>query len=186
VEVHEVREGRRPKVDANIVTAPNGESVLLVPGFPDKPLLPAVMVDNGGNPIGAVSQGNGTSAVLAVQLGAPVQLLYSEPPVTRTSDGNAGGLTSNPETQAMTGLFLGVNVTGVTTPGTLIVSLQQQDANGIWQTIGVTNGITAVGAACLSVGGSFTSPAMLNGGPYRIAWTLGGGTFTFQLSLQGR
>lgn len=172
-------------MDSNLTATPTG-TVYDVPGFPTKPLLPAVMVDRGGNPIGSVDQGNGTAAVLATQIGGPVSTLYSENPATRTADGNAGGLTSTPATQAMMGLFLGVNVTTVNTAGTLVVSLQQQDANLAWQTIASTPGITAVGTANLSVGSGQNVSAMLNGGPYRLAWTLGGGSFTFQLSLQGR
>ena len=173
-------------MSANIVATQNGSALYVVPGFSEKPMIPAVMVDGAGHPIGSVDRNDGTAAVMAVQLGAPVQLLYSEAATTRTADGNVGSLTSTPSTQAITGLFLAVNMTTVNTPGDLIVTLEQQDGNGAWQPIGSTTGLTAVGKASLSVGSGFSVPAMLNGGPYRISWTLGGGSFTFQLSLQGR
>ena len=151
----------------------------------DLELLPAVMTDRAGNLIGSVDQGDGTSAVLATQIGAPVETVYSEAAQVRTASGYIDQLKSGPQVAGMQGMFLGVNVTAAS--GTLTVSLQQQDANLQWHTIASTAQISAVGTFNVSAGVSTANPAMLNGGPYRLAWTIGsGGSFTFQMSLQGR
>lgn len=186
--VHQVCEGGAEALTAssNIAMTTAG-AVYSVPGS-DLKLLPAVMTDGGGQVIGSSDLGDGTSAVLAMQVGPQVGTLYHEQPTARTASGNAGGLTSNPATAAMQGLFLGVNVTAVSgTSPSLTVSIQQQDANGVWQTIASTPALSAVGTAGVSAGVGTSNPAMLNGGPYQLAWTISsGGSFTFQMSLQGR
>lgn len=148
-------------------------------------LLPAVMTDGEANLIGSVDQGNGFSAVLATQIGGPVSPVYSEQPTARAASGNSGGLTSNPIIEGMQGLFLGVNVTALS-GSSLVVSLQQLDANGVWQTIASTATITATGTANTSAGAGTANPTMLNGGPYRLAWAITGPSVTFQMALQGR
>lgn len=162
-------------------------AVYSVPGSSLR-LLPAVMTDGGGQIIGSSDLGNGTSAVLAMQVGPLVDSIYREQPTARTASGNGGGLTSNPSIASMQGLFLGVNITAVSgTSPSLVVSIQQQDANGVWQTIASTPALSAVGTAQASVGVGTSNPVMLNGGPYQIAWQISAGaSFTFQTSLQGR
>lgn len=162
----------------------------LVPGQTDGlRLLPAVMIDGNGNVIGSIDQNNGFAAILATEIGGPVAEVYKEPPTQRTSSGNTGGLPLNPQVAGVLGMFLGINVTAVSgTSPVMTVSLEQQDANGIWQIVATTGQITAVGALNLSVGSCTQNSAMLNGGPYRVSWIIAGTTpsFTFQLSLQGR
>lgn len=154
----------------------------------DLQLLPAVMTDGSGNLIGSVDQGNGTAAVLATQIGGPVVTVYSEAATARTASGYVDSLKSGPQVSGIQEAFLGVNVTAVTgTSPTLTVSLEAQDANGQWQTVASTPQITQAGTVALSAGTGTQNPTMLNGGPYRLAWTLSAGaSFTFQMSLQGR
>jgi hypothetical protein len=163
----------------------------LVPGQTDGlRVLPAVMIDGAGNVIASVDQGNATAAILATEIGGPVQNLYNEAPVQRVADGNTGGLTQNPQVAGCLALFLGVNVTGGTAGTTLTAYIDQMDANGVWQTIATAPEVSGLGASNMSVGVGGQSAAMLNGGPYRIGWHLGGTattpSATFQLSLQGR
>ena len=176
-------------MNGQIVMTQQG-AVYIVPGAGDIRLLPAVMTDGNGNIIGSVDQNNGTAAVLATEIGGPVVTLYQEPPTARTADGNTGGLPFNPQVTGMLALFLGVNVTDGTPGTTLTAYIEQQDANGIWQTIATAPTISSVGASNMSVGMGGTSSAMLNGGPYRVGWHLGGTatqpSATFQISLQGR
>ena len=172
----------------NLAMTPSGP-IYSVPGTSGLKVPAAIMTDGSGNVMGSVDQNNGFAAILATEIGGPVQTLHSEPPTTRTASGDTGGLTSNPQISGMLALFLGVNVTGGVSGTTLTAHIQQQDANGIWQTIATAPTITGVGAANMSVGVGGQAPAMLNGGPYRVAWDLGGvasPSATFQLSLQGR
>lgn len=144
-----------------------------------------------GTPTGGVLtvQGvaGGTSLPTAA-VGLAAATLYSEAAVSRTATGTG---TTQTWPATVTQAFIGVTVatlTGGTSP-TLVVSLQQQDANTIWQTIAQSSTITAVGAASFSVGPGLTNGQMLTaGGSYRFTWTVTGGpaTLTFQISGQGR
>lgn len=146
-------------------------------------------VDGSGNIIGGASSPSsvtitGTPTVVA-SAPAPVAL-YSEATTSRTTNNTTATQTwTNDVSQAI----VGVNVTAFSGGTNVVVSLQQQDANGVWQTLASSSAITAVGAATFSVGpGMQTGAVLIAGGSYRLAWTLTG-TFTtlsFQLSVQGR
>lgn len=137
-------------------------------------------VDANGNVIGVA----GTPTV-TVAAPAPVAL-YSEATTSRTSNNTTSPQTwTNDVSQAI----VGVNVTGFSGGTNVVVSLQQQDANGVWQTLASSATITAVGTASFSVGpGMQTGAVLIAGGSYRLAWTLTGvfTTLSFQLSVQGR
>lgn len=137
-------------------------------------------VDANGNVIGV----SGTPTVYTVS--QPPAALYSEATTSRTTNSTTATQTwTNNVSQAI----VGVNITGFAGGTNLVVSLQQQDANGVWQTIASSATITAVGAATFSVGpGMQTGALLISGGSYRLAWTLTGTftTLTFQLSVQGR
>lgn len=87
-------------------------------------------------------------------------------------------------------LFMSVVVTAFTGGTNLVYSLQQQDSNGNWATVGSTATITATGTYSFSVGPGMTNGNMLvpGAGQYRIAWTVTG-TFTAvtsQIGITGR
>lgn len=86
--------------------------------------------------------------------------------------------------------FVSINVTAFTGGTNVIYSLQQQDANGNWVTVGSTAAITAVGTYAFSVGPGMTNGNLLvsGSGQYRVAWTVTG-TFTgltSQIGITGR
>ncbi|HEV2347595.1 MAG TPA: hypothetical protein VGS97_26120 [Actinocrinis sp.] len=112
--------------------------------------------------------------------------LYTEAPASRTTSGNTATLTWPAN---VTEAFVGVNVTGFAGGTNVVISLQQQDANGIFQTIASTAALTAVGTAVLAVGPGQTNGVLLrSGGAYRLAWTVTGTftTLTFQLGVSAR
>lgn len=155
--------------------------------MPNNPVF--TPVDASGNVIGSVGSPStvtisGTPTVVT-SAPAPVAL-YSEATTSRTTNSTTATQTwTNDVSQAI----VGVNVTAFTGGTNVVVSLQQQDANGVWQTLASSAAITAVGTATISVGpGMQTGAVLIAGGSYRLAWTLTG-TFTalsFQLSVQGR
>ncbi len=146
-------------------------------------------VDSQGNVIGAagtpssVTVSNSPTVFIVVQ---PPVALYSEAVQSRTANGATAAQTWSNNVSAA---FVGVNVTAFVGGTNVVVSLQQQDANGVWQTLASTATITATGTAAFSVGqGMATGAVLVSGGSYRLVWTLTG-TFTtlsFQLSVQGR
>lgn len=146
-------------------------------------------VDASGNVIGA--GGNPSSVSIS---GTPTVYTVSQPPATLFSEAvqsrTTSGTTSNQTwTNNVSQAIIGVNVTGFAGGTNVVVSVQQQDANGAWQTIGSSAALTATGTANFSVGPGTTNGAVLiSGGTYRLAWTLTGTftTLTFQLSVQGR
>lgn len=114
----------------------------------------------------------------------PAFSLYSEAATARTATGNSA-------TQSIPGhireAFVGVNVTAVSGTGpTLTVQFQQQDANGIWQTLAATSSITAVSTVALNL--PEASYSFVGGGSYRVRWVIGGTSpsFTFQVGIHGR
>lgn len=145
--------------------------------MPNNPVF--TPVDASGNVLGA----SGSPTYTVPQ---PPVALYSEATTSRTTN---GAISNQTWTNNVSQAIVGVNVTVFTGGTNVVVSLQQQDANGQWQTIGSTQAITAVGSANFSVGPGMTNGAVIvAGGTYRLAWTLTG-TFTalsFQLSVQGR
>ncbi|MBD0743591.1 hypothetical protein [Streptomyces sp. CBMA152] len=154
-------------------------------------------VDGSGNVIGAsgsptsvtvtntaaVNIANSPTVFTVVQ---PPTAQYTEAAQSRTSAGNTATQTW---TSNVSQVIVGVNVTAFTGGTNVVIGLQQQDANGVWQTIGSSSPITAVGAATFSVGaGMATGAVIVSGGSYRLTWTLTGtfSALTFQLSVQGR
>ncbi|MEV8480332.1 hypothetical protein [Streptomyces sp. NPDC051173] len=112
--------------------------------------------------------------------------LYSESVTSRTANGNT---TTQTWTNNVATAIVGINVTAFTGGTNVVVGLQQQDANGIWQTLGSSAAITAATTATFSVGqGMATGAVLVSGGSYRLAWTVTGtfSALTFQLSVQGR
>ena len=146
-------------------------------------------VDASGNIIGA----SGSPSSVAVS-NSPTVFTVPQPPATLFSEAaqsrtTSGTTTSQTWTNNVSQAIIGVNVTGFAGGTNLVVSVQQQDANGQWQTIGSSATLTATGTANFSVGPGTTNGAVLiSGGSYRLAWTLTGSftTLTFQLSVQGR
>jgi hypothetical protein len=114
--------------------------------------------------------------------------LYSEVSTSRTTSGNTANQTW---VSGVSTVFIGVNVTAFTggTSPTLVVSLQQQDTNGVFQTVANSSTITTTGAVNFSVGAGMTNAAMIPaGGTYRFAWTVTGApaTLSFQIGMSGR
>ncbi|GLY55330.1 hypothetical protein [Lentzea sp. NBRC 102530] len=110
--------------------------------------------------------------------------MFTETATARTATGNGTALTL-PDDVAE--LFVGIDITAVsgTTP-TLVVQVQQQDANDVWQTLAATSSLNATGQATLHLpAGSFV---LLGGGQARIRWVIGGTTpsFTFRVGIHGR
>lgn len=146
-------------------------------------------VDANGNVIGV--SGSPSSVTISgtptVTVAAPAPVgLFSEAPQSRTSSGSTSTQTWTNDVSAA---IVGVNVTGFAGGTNVVISLQQQDANGVWQTLASSATITATGTATFSVGpGMGTGTVLIAGGSYRLAWTLTGTftTLTFQLSVQGR
>lgn len=174
--------------NGNIKAGPTGTGLLYVPDNPGVPLMVAVMGDKDGNVIAASDNGNGTSNVIAVEVGIPAVTLYQETLTLRTANGAADTIVSSIRTSQLRSLLLGINVSALSSGAGLTVTLSQQDANQVWQQVIASGPITAAGASSLSVGYSTHNPVMLNGGPYQLAWTLTGTSpqVTFQMSLQGR
>lgn len=113
---------------------------------------------------------------------------YTEAPVSRTTNGNTATLTWPAN---VTEAWVGVNITGFAGGTNVQIFLDQQDANGIFQTIGSTALLTATGAADFGVGPGQTnaSAIMLRaGGAYRLRWVVSGvfTTLTFQLGVTAR
>ncbi len=131
-----------------------------------------------------ISSTVGVSGTVTAQTPATSDI-YTESPTSRTTNGNTATQTwpSN-----VTDAFVGVNVTGFAGGTNVVVSVQQQDANGVWQTIASTSAITAVGTAQLSVGPGTNGVLLRSGGSYRLAWTVTGvfTTLTFQLGVTAR
>jgi hypothetical protein len=98
---------------------------------------------------------------------------------------NAGSFPNN-----ASAFFVSV-VVSVFTGGTNVTySLQQQDANGNWVTVGSTAAITATGTYGFSVGPGMTNGNLLvsGAGQYRVAWTVTGtfSALTSQVGITGR
>lgn len=112
--------------------------------------------------------------------------LYTEAPAARTTNGNTANLVWPAN---VTEAFVGVNITGFAGGTNVVISLQQQDANGIFQTIASTAALTATGTALLAVGPGQSNGVLLrSGGTYRLAWVVTGvfTTLTFQLGVTAR
>lgn len=110
--------------------------------------------------------------------------LYTEAATARTVTGNTATLTLPDE---VVELFVGVNITAVsgTTP-TVTVEVQQQDANGQWQTLAATAALSAAGQTALNLPeGSYS---LAGGGSWRLRWVVTGTTpsLTFQVGVHWR
>lgn len=110
--------------------------------------------------------------------------LYSEEPTARTESGTAAERTWTTNQWA----FVGINVTALKgTKPTLVVHLEQQDANGVWHRIRSSEEVTAVGAYSFGMGpGAANGTVLVSGTKCRLAWTITGTkpVVTFQLGLQ--
>jgi len=144
------------------------------------------ITDSTGTNIVTVDSGGRITANAVAQV---AQNQYTESPVSRTTSGSTAGGSWTANVQQA---FVGVNVTvfsGGTSP-TLTVQLQQQDGNGIYQTIAQSPSINAVGTASFSAGTGMNSGQMIMAGQgqYRLAWVVTGAptTLTFQLALSAR
>lgn len=144
-----------------------------------------VKVTDGTNIVAVDSSGRITANAVA-QI---AQNQYTESTTSRTTSGNTAGGSWTANVQQA---FVGVNVTALTggTSPTLVVQLQQQDANGNFTTIGASQSITAVGEYSFSVGTGMTNGQMIMAGQgqYRLAWVVTGApaTLSFQLGLSAR
>lgn len=144
-----------------------------------------VKVTDGTNTVAVDSGGRITTNAVA----QVAQNQYTEATTSRTTSGNTAGGSWTANVQQA---FVGVNVTAFTggTSPTLVVQLQQQDANGNFQTIGASQSITATGMYAFSVGTGMTSGQMIMAGQgqYRLAWVVTGtpATLSFQLGLSAR
>lgn len=131
-------------------------------------------------------QGASGGSAVSVSLVAPVTL-FSEGTSARTTSGNTSNLTP---TTAPSSMIVAWNITAVTgTTPSMTVSLQQQDANGVFQTLASSAAQTATGTGTLSVGQALANNVMISGNNItRIAWTISGVTpsFTVQFSLIAR
>lgn len=157
---------------------------------PGQPAAQAVAITDGEGNLAAFSGGQLSVAVANspnIFVSAPAASnLYNESTTSRTSNGNTSSQTW---IFNVSQVFVGVNVTVFTGGTNLVVQLQQQDANGVWQTIAATAALTATGAATFSVGTGMTNGAMLvAGGSYRFAWVLTGtfSALSFQIGAHGR
>ena len=112
--------------------------------------------------------------------------LYSEAAQSRTTNGNTANMTW-PSTN--TDAYVAINLTGFAGGTNVQISLDQQDANGIWQSLANSGLLTAVGTKNFTVGQFGGNHAVLRSGqPWRLSWTVTGTftTLTFQLAVTGR
>lgn len=121
----------------------------------------------------------GTSVPVSLASTGPATL-FSESLTARTTSGNSGDLTPTGNPSAMT---LSYNISAVSgVLPTLVVALQQKDANGVYQTLASTGSLAATGTGLLST----TDSVMVFGNnATRVAWTIGGTgpSYTVQFSL---
>lgn len=125
------------------------------------------------------------SGTVTSQVG-PTSDLYTEAPQSRTTNGNTGNMTW-PSTQ--TDAYVAVNITGFAGGTNVTISLDQQDANGIWQSLANSGTLSAVGTKNFTVGQFGGNHAVLRSGqPWRLSWTLTGvfTTLTFQVAVSAR
>jgi|GEM_PF-4267280 len=125
------------------------------------------------------------SGTVTAQTGATTDL-YSEAAQSRLTAGNTGSMTW-PSTN--TDAYVAVNLTGFAGGTNVTISIDQQDANGIWQSLATSGALTAVGTKNFTVGQFGGNHAVLRSGqPWRLSWTVTGTftTLTFQLAVTGR
>lgn len=175
---------------ASIVQGSGHAAVTQPISNPGAPAAQAVAITDGEGNIVPFSGGQlgvavtNSPTVFAVE--QPASNLYSESTTPRTSNGNTANQTW---IFNVSQVFVGVNVTAFTGGTSFIVQLQQQDANGAWQTIAASSAISAIGTSTFSVGTGMTNGAMLvAGGTYRFAWVLTGAfsALSFQIGAHGR
>lgn len=120
----------------------------------------------------------------------PTTVVYTEAAVVngaRLANGNTAGANFPSNVAAV---FVSVSVSVFTGGTNVTYSLQQQDANTNWVTVGSTPAITATGTYAFSVGPGMANGQLLVGsaGQYRVAWVVTG-TFTgltSQIGITGR
>lgn len=130
----------------------------------------------------------GTTTVTGIvtpQMAATTDL-YSEAAQSRLTSGNTASM-NWPTTQ--TDAYVAVNVTAFAGGTNVTISFDQQDANGIWQSVANSGGLTAAGTKNFTVGQYGGFHAILRSGqPWRISWTTAGvfTTLTFQVAVSAR
>lgn len=131
---------------------------------------------------------SGTSPVsgtVTTQVAATTDV-YSESAQSRTTNGNTANMTW-PSTN--TDAYVAVNVTGFAGGTNVSISFDQQDANGIWQSLATSGNLTATGTKNFTVGMFGGNHAVLRSGqPWRLSWTVTGTftTLTFQVAVTAR
>lgn len=144
------------------------------------------IVDSGGVNVASVDP-SGRLTVNSVAQSAIS--LYTEATTSRTTSGNS---TSFFWSGNVTQVFCGINVTALSggTSPTITISLQQQDANGVYQVLSTTPALNQTGIASFSVGTGMTNGQMISSGQgqYRFSWVIAGTptTCSFQIGLTGR
>ena len=116
--------------------------------------------------------------------------VYSEAAVVNGARLTTGNIVGGAITNQAQWLLLGVNVSAFTGGTNLVYSLQVQDANGNWVTVGSTATITATGVYVVSVGPGMTGGNLIpaGNGNWRVSWAVTG-TFTAvtsQIGVTGR
>jgi len=133
----------------------------------------------------ALSGTSPVSGTVTTVLG-PTTDLYTEAAQSRLTSGNTANMTW-PTTN--TDAYVAVNLTGFAGGTNVTISLDQQDANGIWQSLATSGALTAVGTKNFTVGQFGGNHAVLRSGqPWRLSWTVTGTftTLTFQIAVTGR
>ena len=142
------------------------------------------VVDSAGVNVMAVDVGGRITANSVAQAALS---LYTEATTTRLTSGNSASAFWSGNVQQV---FVGVNVTALSAGGTVVVSLQQQDANGVYQTLASSTAISAVGTGAVSVGAGMANGQMIDAGQgqYRFAWVITGApaACSFQIGMTGR
>ena len=142
------------------------------------------LVDSGGVNVATVDSGGRITANVVSQAAIS---LYTEATTSRLTSGNSASAFWSGNVQQV---VVGVNGTALSASSSVVVSLQQQDANGVYQTLASSSSITAVGTASFSVGPGMNGGALINAGQgqYRFAWTITGSpaSCSFQIGMTGR
>ena len=129
---------------------------------------------------------DGAGRVISQSVAQTAFDLYSEATTSRLVSGNT---TNQTWINNVASAWVSVNLTALTggTAPTVLISLQQQDANGIFHTIASGTALSAVGTDQFSMGPGLARPVMV-GNTYRLAWVITGtpATCSFQISVKGR
>ena len=154
------------------------------------PLTPpsdaVALTDGEGNIIGT-----GAAPLTAVTPGSQVAFpVYTESAVVNGARLTSGNIAGGSVPNNAAALLVSVSVSVFTGGTNLVYSLQVQDANGNWVTVGSTATITATGVYGFSVGAGMGNGNVLpsGNGNWRVSW-VATGTFTAvtsQIGVTGR